>query len=134
MDNWDEYLRSIQSGTSAPVTQPAQSGGFLSQLLGNLLNRGQSNSQNGAPVGGVPKPNGQGMYTPGMMMASAGPSTPINYSAIKSLLNSGVLKPGGQQPQAPEAPSEPATPEPAAAPKQNPLDMLFSSIFGGLFK
>lgn len=132
MDNWDEYIRGIQSGTSKPVTQPQQSGGFLQQLLGSLL-KAPSQGTGLAGPGQVPKPNGQGLYTPGMALAPAGPSTPINYAAIKNLLNSGVLKPEGQQPQAPATPNDPSTPEPAAAPKKNPLDMLFSSLFGGLF-
>lgn len=76
------------------------------------------------------KPNKQGMYTPNLSMPQPGPATPINYGAIRNLLNSGVLRTGQvAQPQ----PMPAVQPEPAPAPQQaaHPLSRLFS-LFGGL--
>lgn len=125
-DNWDAYIQSVQNGVQ-PTTASKPQGSFLQQLFASLLNK---NTGQGAGPGQVPKANGQGLYTPGLNMAPAGPSTPINYAAIKNLLNSGVLKTGTvpTPPQEPTVPMQEAAPE---QPKKSPLDMLFSSIFGG---
>jgi hypothetical protein len=113
-DAWDEYLKR---------QQPAPSKGGL---FGSLF-AGMSGSSGGL------QPNKQGMYTPSLMgrMPEAGPATPINYGAIRNLLNSGVLRNGGQVAQPPPAPA----PEPVEAPAQSahPLARLFS-LFAGLGK
>jgi hypothetical protein len=129
-DAWDDYIKNIQNGGQQPAApaQPQQ-GGFLGMLLSNILKPAQGGGNVG--VGGVPTPNKQGMYTPSLNMAAAGPSTPINYAAIKNLLNSGVMQTGKVPPQPlPMAPPAPPPPTPAPEAKKGPLDMLFSFLLG----
>jgi hypothetical protein len=112
-DAWDEYLRRQQP------TTPRSGMGLFGSLFG------------GAPQGGVGgiQPNKQGMYSPSLMPMPVGPATPINYGAIRSLLNSGVLRTGTV------APPPVAAPEPVPAPEperpDNPLARL-ASLFAGM--
>lgn len=118
-DAWDVYLRNQQN----PQQPQKRSMGI--PLLDMLLGR---SGQGGAGPGQVPKPNWQGMYTPGVDMAAAGPPTPINYSAIRNMLNSGVMQ-TGQVPPTPQPAAPPPAPPPA--PKDdNPFAAILSSIFG----
>lgn len=131
VDPWEEYIRTVQSGGQVQQQQPQQTapGGLLGILFG-LGNKNQTPT--GAGPGQVPKPNKQGMYTPGLQMAAAGPTTPINYSAIKHLLNSGVMQTGKVAPM-PEPVVEQA-PAPTPVPKPegggNPFANILSALFG----
>jgi hypothetical protein len=115
-DAWDEYLKHQQS----PAPGAARSGGrMFGALFGGT-----------APGGGI-QPNGQGLYTPGIMgQAQPGPATPINYAAIRNLLNSGVLRTGTVA--APSASiAAPAAEPTVTGPQNGGLARLFS-IFGGM--
>jgi hypothetical protein len=118
-DPWDEYLRRQQPTRTT--------GAGLSGLFGSLFG-GQPGS---GSTGGL-QPNKQGMYTPSLMSSGAmqpGPPTPINYGAIRGLLNSGVLRTGTV---APPPPMPAPAPEPEApAQSEHPLARMFS-LFGGL--
>jgi hypothetical protein len=124
MDQWDEYIRRMQENQPAPTSDSSSSIPFAS-LFSLLSGTGQSGSS------GI-QPNAQGMYTPSAMANGAmqpGPPTPINYAAIRNLLNSGVLRTGSVTPM----PAPTPTPVPAPAPTaggDNPLARIFS-LFGG---
>jgi hypothetical protein len=125
-DQWDAYIQGIQNGVPQPVAPKPKN--FVEQLLGTLLGTA-GNGKVG--VGQAPTPNKQGLYTPSLAMANAGPPTPINYAAIKNLLNSGVMKTGQVAPMPPQPVQEAPPPPAAPAPKKGPLDMLFGALFGG---
>lgn len=124
-DAWDEYIRQIQSGGTQQ--QPSSQGGVLGALFSALMSKG---NPSGAGPGEVPVANKKGMYTPGLDMAAAGPSTPINYSAIRGLLNSGVMQSGKVPPMQMQPAPAPPTPTPPAASGGNPITSILSSLFG----
>lgn len=127
-DPWTDYLASQSQPQAAPAGP--QQGGFLGMLLNSLMKRG--GQQGGAGPGQVPRPDFQGMYTPGVNMAAAGPPTPINYGAIKSMLNTGVLRDPATAAPPPVAPAP--APAPVAPPKEkNPLGDFLGSLLGGIF-
>lgn len=122
-DAWGTYLQ--QQANPQPVQKQTTGNPFLDLLLGRTSGGG-----GGAGPGQVPRPNGQGLYTPGINMAGAGPPTPINYAAIRNMLNSGVMQTGKVPPMPTPAPA--AAPPPAAPPQASSFENVLSSLFGGL--
>ena len=111
--NWDEYIRHQQS---TPLQTPSEDGGALFGALFGGLSPKKTTSKLPGHVGADQMP--------------VGPATPINYGAIRSLLNSGVLR-GGTPAVAP--PVDPVTADPAPQQRErNPLQELISGILGGL--
>lgn len=95
-DEWDTYLKRQQSEGSSTHTvgsNPFASIPLLGALFGSM----------GGTSSGI-RPNKQGLYTPSLGEMPVGPPTPINYGAIRNLLNSGVLRTGQVNPAQPEPP------------------------------
>jgi hypothetical protein len=121
-DAWDTYIQRQQSGAGS-------SGGGQPNPLSNIPIFGALFSALGMGSSGGIKPDGRGMYTPSVGQMPVGPPTPINYGAIRSLLNSGALRTGqvnmAQPMPAPEPVADPAPQKP-----KHPLASLLS-LFGG---
>jgi hypothetical protein len=129
-DAWDEYFRRQQEPARPQATMSPNISGSLPSIFGSLFSFRKSSAPQ--PSGGL-TPNKQGLYTPSLMgqMPQPGPATPINYPAIRNLLNSGVLRTGTVAPMPAPAP-EPA-PAPAPQAPDNPLARL-ASVFAGIFR
>lgn len=129
-DSWDEYIKRQQSGQAQqPVPQQADNPFFTSPLFGSMFGgRPQPQQQQG-----VIGPDSKGMYTPSLGQMPVGPATPINYGAMRGLLNSGVLRNGGQVAQPQPMPQMEAAPAPAPVQqkKQGLLDVIFGALSGG---
>jgi hypothetical protein len=128
-DAWDTYIHRQQSQgptTSSPgMANPFEGVPFFRNIWGAL---GLDGGSGGSGPGAL-KPNKQGLYSPSMMPMPVGPPTPINYGAIRSLLNSGAMRTGQvNAPQPMPAPVE--EPAPAQKPK-SPLASLLS-LFSGI--
>jgi hypothetical protein len=118
-DQWDTYITRAQSDDSTlQPRNPFADIPILGALFGALGGRSSSS-------GGL-QPNKQGLYTPSMLPMPVGPSTPVNYGRIRSLLNSGVLQSG----VVPDYVPPPAEPAPTPEPKKR--GGLLSFLFGGM--
>lgn len=129
-DAWDEYIKRQQSAPAQTVsTAPSNPLSILFGALGGLIPGMGSSSQ------GAIRPDLRGMYTPSVGEMPVGPPTPINYGAMKSLLNSGVLRaPGVPMPTPAPQPAPTPTPAPQPAPQMDAdqIRSQFTQLLEGL--